>query len=135
LTTIALEHGHLVVLRRRLGLAPATGNRKTDMTDVITTATVPTASGSRYLQQLCKHWAHNLAVEFNASRGTITFPREGRAGTFPGDALVTLEAEPDMLVVRIAASAPEQLTAMKDAVARHLDRFAFREAPLMFDWR
>ena len=27
-------------------------------------ARVPTDKGSRYLQQLCKHWSHNLAVEF-----------------------------------------------------------------------
>ena len=25
---------------------------------------MPTAHASRYLQQLCKHWAHNLAVTF-----------------------------------------------------------------------
>ena len=35
---------------------------------------------------------------------------------------------------RIEASAPGQLEALKGAVARHLDRFAFREAPLTFDW-
>ncbi len=29
----------------------------------------------------------------------------------------------------------EQLEGLKGAVARHLDRFAFREAPLSFDWR
>lgn len=135
MSELVLEHGHLAVLRRRLGLAPAASNRKTEMTDITTTAAVPTASGSRYLQQLCKHWAHNLAVEFNASHGTVTFPREGRAGTFPGDALVTFDAEPEALMVRIDASAPEQLEAMKGVVARHLDRFAFREAPLAFDWR
>jgi len=28
-----------------------------------------------------------------------------------------------------------QLDALKGAVARHIDRFAFREAPLAFDWR
>ena len=32
----------------------------------VSTATVPTKSASRYLQQLCKHWAHNLEVEFDA---------------------------------------------------------------------
>jgi hypothetical protein len=38
------------------------------------------------------------------------------------------------LICRIDASAPGQLEALKGAVARHLDRFAFREAPLTFDW-
>jgi hypothetical protein len=37
--------------------------------------------------------------------------------------------------VRIDATSPEQRDALKGVVARHLDRFAFREAPLPFDWR
>ena len=41
------------------------------MTDLAATANVPTASASRYLQQLCKHWAHNLAVTFDAREGRI----------------------------------------------------------------
>jgi uncharacterized protein len=39
---------------------------------------VPTTNGSRYLQQLCKHWSHRLAVEFTAHEGRVTFPRDGR---------------------------------------------------------
>ncbi|WP_109807692.1 DUF2218 domain-containing protein [Sphingosinithalassobacter portus] len=102
---------------------------------VTSIAAVPTSSGSRYLQQLCKHWSHNLEVAFIADHGTIRFPAEGRAGTFPGDALVTLDAKDDALDVRIDASVAEQREVMKDVVARHLDRFAFREAPLTFDWK
>jgi len=36
---------------------------------------------------------------------------------------------------KLEASAEAQLQALKGAVARHLDRFAFREAPLSFDWQ
>ena len=105
------------------------------MTDTLTTtARVPTTSGSKYLQQLCKHWSHNLAVEFTPEHGTVTFPRDGRAGTFPEDGLCTFDAAEDALVVRIDASTEAQLHALEDVVARHLDRFAFREAPLPFDW-
>ena len=39
------------------------------------------------------------------------------------------------LVCRIEASEPGQLEGLKGALARHLDRFAFREAPLAFDWK
>ena len=98
------------------------------------TAQVPTRSASRYLQQLCKHWEHNLAVDFDASRGSIVFPRDARGAEWAGDATVTLAAHDDMLECAIDASEPDQLEALKDAVARHLDRFAFREAPLAFDW-
>lgn len=97
-------------------------------------AKVPTAHASKYLQQLCKHWQHNLAVEFTADHGTVTFPKDARGADWPGDALVTFDAGPDALSVRIDASVGEQLAGLEGAVARHLDRFAFREAPLPFDW-
>ena len=96
---------------------------------------MPTAHGSRYLQQLCKHWAHNLAVDYDARQGRVTFPKDARGTDWPGDALVTMTATDGALLCRIDASAPGQLEALKGAVARHLDRFAFREAPLTFDWK
>jgi hypothetical protein len=105
------------------------------MTILAATANVPTASASRYLQQLCKHWAHGLAVTFDAKEGRIVFPKDARGLDFPGDGAVTLKAHEGALEVRVDATAPEQLEGLKGAVARHLDRFAFREAPLAFDWR
>ena len=98
------------------------------------TAAVPTAHASKYLQQLCKHWQHNLAVEFTPEHGTVTFPKDARGAAWTGDALVTFDAGADALSVRIDASSDEHVEAMKGVVARHLDRFAFREAPLGFDW-
>lgn len=100
-----------------------------------TTASVPTAHASKYLQQLCKHWQHNLAVEFTPQHGTVTFPKDARGADWPGDALVIFDAGTDTLSVRIDASVDAQLDGMKGVVARHLDRFAFREAPLSFDWQ
>ena len=97
-------------------------------------AVVPTTSGSRYLQQLCKHWSHNLDVDFSPERGTIVFPRDARGADWPDQALVTLTAHDSSLECRIDASAAAQLDGLKGVVARHLDRFAFREAPLPFDW-
>lgn len=105
------------------------------LTAVSATARVPTAHASRYLQQLCKHWEHNLQVEFTPENGTVIFPRDARGADFPGDAVVAFNAAEDGLEVRIDASSEAQLEALKGAVARHLDRFAFREAPLGFDWR
>lgn len=98
-------------------------------------ASVPTVHASKYLQQLCKHWEHNLRVEYSAGHGTVAFPKDARGADWPGDARVTFDADAKALDVRIDASVDGQLEALKGAVARHLDRFAFREAPLAFDWR
>jgi uncharacterized protein len=86
------------------------------------------------MQQLCKHWAHNLTVEFDVAKGTVIFPKDARGAEWPDQGVVTMTAQDGGLACRIDASAPGQLDGLKGALARHLDRFAFREAPLTFDW-
>ena len=83
-----------------------------------------TASGSKYLQQLCKHWSHKFEVEFSETRGQVRFP----------SAVAIMEASADALLVTIETGDPESVGQLKEVVARHLDRFAFREAPLPFEW-
>lgn len=102
---------------------------------VNSTAHVPTSHGSRYLQQLCKHLSHNLSVDFTPEKGKVVFPKNVRGADWPGDATLLLAARGDMLECRLEASIAGQLEALKGTVASHLDRFAFREAPLKFDWR
>jgi hypothetical protein len=89
------------------------------------TARVPTTNGAKYLQQLCKHWGHKLDVELSGDRGVVRFP----------DGVATMTADADALVVIIEAAQEETVERLKGVVARHLDRFAFREAPLPFAWR
>lgn len=105
------------------------------MSEYTSVADVPTTQGSKYLQQLCKHWAHNLDVTFDAGRGVVRFPKDARGADWPGDGVVTMTAQPEALQCRIEATAAPQLDSLKGALARHLDRFAFREAPLQFDWQ
>jgi len=90
----------------------------------IISARVPTANASKYIQQLCKHWSHRLEVDLSEQKGVVRFP----------DAVVTLEAWPDDLSVTIDTQEKEAVERMKGVVTSHLDRFAFREAPLKFDW-
>ncbi|RCW27560.1 hypothetical protein DFR48_10243 [Ciceribacter lividus] len=88
-------------------------------------ATVPTENGWKYLQQLCKHWSHKLDVELGEKSGTVRF----------AEATATMSADEVGLTVVIEAVSDEVLERMKGVVASHLDRFAFREAPLPFEWR
>lgn len=98
-------------------------------------ARVATPNAKRYAAQLGKHWAHNLAVEEDGDIRRITFPRDARGADWPGPGVATLDPSPEALTCRIDASAPGQLEALKGAVERHIDRFAFREDPLTYDWR
>ena len=85
-------------------------------------AIVETANGSRYLQQLCKHWAHKFAVDFTPEAGNIDLG-EGR--------LVRMSADGKALTVDVEA---DDLERLEHVVAVHIERFAFRET-LSFDWR
>ena len=98
-------------------------------------AVVPTARGVRYAAQLGKHWEHNLEVEVDGDCRRITFPRDARGADWPGDGVAILDPSNEALTCRIEASAAEQLAALKGAVERHIDRFAFREAPLTYEWK
>ena len=89
------------------------------------TARVPTENGARYLQQLCKHWSHKLDVQLSDNEGIVRFP----------NAVATMKAASDALTVTVEAEDDETLQRMKGVVASHLDRFAFREAPLPFQWQ
>jgi len=126
------------MLRRRhvIVIVPERQKNEMERSDMafMAIAQVPTKSGSRYLQQLCKHWAHNMPVEFTAAQGTVKFSRNARGAEWPGDGLVTMIAHAETLECRIEATAEGQRDGLKGALARHLDRFAFREAPLSFDW-
>ena len=87
------------------------------MTTTTSDARVATGHASRYLQQLCKHWSHKFpATAFDASHGVVPF----------GQATCTFDATPEALHMRLEA-APAEIARMEEVVAKHLERFAFRE--------
>ncbi|MBJ6120972.1 DUF2218 domain-containing protein [Sphingomonas mollis] len=92
----------------------------------VSVARVPTQSASRYLQQLAKHWSHKMEVAFTTEEGTITFPNGAR---------LVMRAASDTLDVELSVPDEGDVARMRDVVSSHLDRFAFREAPLTFDWQ
>ncbi len=63
-----------------------------------------TASGSKYLQQLCKHWGHKFEVEFSKTRGQVRFP----------SAIATMDASADALLVSIETDDTESAERLKE---------------------
>lgn len=88
-----------------------------------THAVVHTAHASRYLQQLCKHWAHKFETEFDPTQGRIALPL--------GEARLT--ARPDALLIDLTATDASNMTTFQQVVVSHIERFAFREE-LCFVW-
>lgn len=87
------------------------------MTAQTSKTAIPTEQASRYLQQLCKHFAHKLPVTFDEHQGQISFSiGECR-----------LKADGNALLIDLTAPTAEDMEQLKDVVIRHLVRFAFRE--------
>ncbi|WP_294272518.1 DUF2218 domain-containing protein [uncultured Sphingomonas sp.] len=92
----------------------------------LSVARVPTLSASRYLQQLAKHWSHKMEVSVTPEEGTILFPNGSK---------LEMRAASEALDIVLTVPEDGDVARMREVVASHLDRFAFREAPLTFDWR
>lgn len=86
---------------------------------VTSTSEIQSQRASIYLQQLCKHFAHKLPVTYGPESGEIKFS----IGT------CRLSATAERLELRAEAGDATRLAELQDVVARHLVRFAFREAP------
>lgn len=95
------------------------------MSNTVTTSTavLATPNASRYLQQLCKHFAHKIPASFDTEKGRIDFPFGTCHLTAAGETL-TLTAE---------TAEPETLERLEGVIASHLERFAFREE-LAISW-
>ena len=91
---------------------------------VRSTAEVATPHASRYLQQLCKHFAHKRPVSCDPGTGHIAFDIGG----------CRLDAADARLTLSLESPDADQMVRLQAVVARHLVRFAFREE-LQFDWR
>lgn len=88
------------------------------MTDLLhATATVATPSASRYLTQLCKHFAHKITVEYDETSGQATFDW----GT------CALTADSSSLTLHVTAATQDGLDRIKAVVEDHLVRFGWRE--------
>lgn len=79
----------------------------------------------RYIAQLAKHWAHKFDVIEEDGVTIIPFAEGRSAHLRPADGVIS---------IRIDAESVEDIEKLKEVVAKHIDRFAFREAPLRYEW-
>lgn len=91
---------------------------------VSSVAGIATANASRYLQQLCKHFAHRIPANFDTAAGQIEFP----------SGVCHLRAGESLLELSLTSPDPGSMTELQDVVARHLLRFAFREQ-MRIEWQ
>ena len=91
----------------------------------------PCEKPARYVQQLVKHWSHKMATSWEAhgeEGGHAEFP-------FSDDENAQMDIRADGIAITLTTPGHERNVQLRGVIERHLDRFAFREAPLSFDWK
>jgi len=83
----------------------------------LTHASVRTESASKYLAQLCKHFAHKVPAKWTSTEGEVTFPF-GFCRITAGNGLLSITCE---------AADTQNLERLKAVLDNHLERFAWRE--------
>ena len=79
----------------------------------------------RYIQQLVSHWGHKMATSYDDGVGTFPFSDLTSA---------VMTARPGGIGITLTAADREENERMRGVIERHIDRFAFREAPLTYEW-
>lgn len=83
-----------------------------------------TPNGSKYLQQLCKHFAHKVPASHTDTEGRVEF----------SIGLAEMRADETGLTVTVTGDSDENLGHLKEVIDSHLKRFAFREEFSTMDW-
>ncbi|MEZ5882729.1 MAG: DUF2218 domain-containing protein [Paracoccaceae bacterium] len=91
---------------------------------LVSTAYYPTENASKYIQQLCKHFAHKVEAGYADNRGHAALP--------PGPA--EMIADPAGLTVRVSAPDLKGIIQARFAIDSHLVTFAHREGFSGLTW-
>ena len=99
-----------------------------DETAVVATGFAPCDKSERYIQQLVRHWGHKYATSYDEGE---------KMGAFPFSDLETavMTARPAGIAITLTTPDQERSEHMRGVIERHIDRFAFREAPLSYEWK
>lgn len=79
---------------------------------------------SRYLQAMCKHFAHKVEVRYDTERGWAAMPY--------GE--LNMRAVNDVLYFEVEAADEALLERLKAVIDAHIVRFAFREKLKRLEW-
>lgn len=83
-----------------------------------------TESASKYLQQLCKHFAHKVPCEWTPQIGQVNFPF----------GLCQLQVENGTLTIVCSTSNEANLPRLQGVIDSHIKTFAWREK-LQLEWQ
>ena len=81
---------------------------------------------AKYLQQLVKHWGHKYDTSWDEPVATFPYSETEHAVMRAGD---------DGIAITLTTAEADRNTHMRGVIERHIDRFAFREAPLDYEWK
>ena len=81
----------------------------------------------RYIQQLVSHRGHKMATTYDEGDGMGLFP-------FSEQTNAVMTARPEGIGLTLTTADREENERMRGVIERHIDRFAFREAPLTYEW-
>ncbi|MCP1170525.1 DUF2218 domain-containing protein [Limimaricola litoreus] len=84
-----------------------------------------TPNASRYLQQLCKHFAHKVEVSYDSHSGRAAMPFGP----------VSLKATEEELIVALSVENGPALARARKVIDDHLARFAYREGFEQMAWQ
>ena len=79
----------------------------------------------RYIQQLVSHWSHKMATSYADGVGTFPFSELESA---------VMTARPGGIAITLVTADHARNVHLRGVIERHIDRFAFREAPLAYEW-
>jgi uncharacterized protein len=89
-----------------------------------TFAIFKTENATKYLTTICNHFGKKVEAKYDADKGWVQFPF-GRCD---------MTADDSRLELRVSADNENHLGQVIQIVTSHLERFAFRENP-MLDWQ
>ena len=81
----------------------------------------------RYIKQLVSHWGHKYATSYDEGDGMGAFP-------FSEETNAVMTARPEGIAITLTTADHAENVRMRGVIERHIDRFAFREAPLTYEW-